>query len=421
MQNTPEMGYFCICMPDTKPISNHSNFPVVLILLVVMFATGVFVGLNSRQLGSAVSNQLPADLNYQLIQEVFTKINANYIKELPAGLQLSQGLIKGIVGGLNDTYSSYLTPTEAQQYLNASGSQFEGIGVQLGFTGDYTVVETVFENSPAARSGIRPQDIITEVNGEPVSGLRPELVATKIRGKADTEVKVTIYRTAENKVETYSIIRAQIDIDNIDYQDLGSGIVKINIRKFTEKESGSQSGIQVFNRQWDQIVKDVTALSPKGIVLDLRGNPGGYVDSVRYVAEEFLLNDQIIMRELDRSKGETIIKDSRTGKFEEVKVSVLVDEGSASASEILAAAVQENNIAKIVGKTTVGKGVEQKLIPISDGSLLILVFRSWLTPIGKQISADSPIKPDFEVNYEAADLKAGKKYDTQLTKALELL
>jgi len=422
LQSTPEMGYFCIHMSENQPIPNRTNFAAVLILIVIMFAGGVFLGLNSRQ-GASTSNssQLPADLNYQLIQEVYNKIDNNYIKDLPKGLDLSQGLIKGIVGGLNDTYSSYLTPEETKQYLNSTGSQFEGIGVQLGFNGEYTLIETVFENSPAAKAGLLPQDLITAVDGADAAGKRPELLATKIRGKADTEVKITIYRSSATKTEDFVMKRQQIDIDNIDYQDLGNGVVKINIRKFTEKESGAQSGIQVFNRQWDQIVTDVLKLSPKSIVIDLRGNPGGYVDSVKYVAEEFLQNNQIIMRELDRQTGEISIRDNRAGKLESVKVVVLVNDGSASASEILAAALQQNNLAKVVGKQTVGKGVEQKLIPISDGSMLILVFRSWLTPNGTQISSESPIKPDFEVDFEAANAKEGKKYDTQLTKALEQL
>lgn len=403
---------------ETTPNSNK-NFAFTLVVVVAMFATGLLVGLNANQNRTSGLSQLPDSLNYQLIQEVYSKIDANYIQDLPQGLQLSQGVIKGIVEGLDDTYSAYLNPKEAEDYLNSTGSNFEGIGVQLGFKEDYTVVETVFEGSPAEKAGLLAKDIITEVNGESVAGLRPEVVATKIRGQAGTTVKLRIFRESLNDFSEFNIVRAQIDIKNIDFQVLEDGIVKINIRKFTERQSGAQSGIQVFNRQWDEVVNQVKALNPKGLIIDMRGNPGGYVESVKYVAEEFLKDGQIIMRERDRNSGETIFKDNRQGQFEGLPVSVIVNEGSASASEILAAAIQQNNLGKIVGQQTVGKGVEQKLIPISDGSLLILVFRSWLTPNGDQISQENPIKPDFEVEFKPAE--ANSNYDSQVAKAVELL
>lgn len=407
-------------MPAKDSMNNpNKNFAFTLVVIVAMFAAGLFVGINSNQNRTSGLSQLPDSLNYQLIQEVYTKIDANYIQEVPEGSQLSEGVIKGIIEGLGDTYSAYLNPKEAQDYLNSTGSNFEGIGVQLGFRQDYTVVETVFEASPAEKAGLLAKDIITEVNGESVAGARPEVVATKIRGQAGTVVKLRIFRESANDFLEFNITRAQIDIKNIDFQVLEDGIVKINIRKFTERQSGAQSGIQVFNRQWDEVVTQVKALNPKGLIVDMRGNPGGYVESVKYVAEEFLKDGQIIMRERDRSSGETIFKDNRKGQFEGLPVNVIVNEGSASASEILAAAIQQNNLGKVVGQKTVGKGVEQKLIPISDGSLLILVFRSWLTPNGDQISQENPIKPDFEVEYAAAE--AGSTYDSQVTKAVEQL
>lgn len=403
-------------MPNSAKSSQPTNFAITLFVIVAMFAAGVLVGNSSR---TSDANPLPADLNYELIRNIYNTIEKEYIEEIPSGEQLTEGIVKGLIAGLEDTYSAYLNPEEARAYLNASGSQFEGIGVQLGFNGEYTVIESVFESSPAAGAGVKAQDLIVEVDGKPVAGERPEIVATKVRGKAGTIVTITLYRPETQQTSTVDITRRQIDIDNIDYQKLDNGVVVINIRKFTEKENGTQTGVQVFNRQWDAVVSEVAKLNPSGIIVNLRGNPGGYVESVKYVAEEFLKDGQTIMREYDRSNGERTFKDGRSGKFEDVRITVLVDEGSASASEIFAAAIQDNNRGEIVGQPTVGKGVEQKLIPLKDGSILMLVFRHWLTPNGLQIKSDSPIKPDVEVEYKEAS--GGAKYDTQLTKAIELL
>lgn len=403
-------------MPNSAKPSQPTNFAITLFVIVAMFGAGVLIGNSNR---AQDTNPLPADLNYELIRNIYNTIEKEYIEEIPSGDQLTEGIIKGLIAGLEDTYSAYLNPEEARAYLNASGSQFEGIGVQLGFNGEYTVIESVFESSPAAGAGVKAQDLIVEVDGKPVAGERPEIVATKVRGKAGSIVTITLYRPETQQTSTVNITRQQIDIDNIDYQKLDNGVVVINIRKFTEKENGTQTGVQVFNRQWDAVVNEVVKLNPEGIVVNLRGNPGGYVESVKYVAEEFLKDDQVIMREFDRANGEKTFKDGRRGKFEDVSMTVLVDEGSASASEIFAAAIQDNNRGEIIGQPTVGKGVEQKLIPLTDGSILMLVFRHWLTPNGLQIKPESPIKPTVEVEYkEAAN---GAKYDTQLTKAIELL
>jgi carboxyl-terminal processing protease len=401
-------------MPNNKSYKTPVYFILTIFLIVGSFGGGLLIGLTKRP--------EPTDpntvLDTELINNVYQLVKQEYIKDLPNKDQLTRGMIKGFIEALDDTYSAYLTPEEAKEYLAAAGSQFEGIGVQLGFNGEYTYVESVFEGSPAQKNGVTVGDVVLQVDDKDVAGQRPELVATKIRGKAGTQVKIKFFRANTQKAVDVNITRAQIDLDNISYKQLENGVIVIDIRKFTEAEEGNSNGVQVFNREWDKVVKEVVALKPKAVVIDLRSNPGGYVDSVRYVAEEFLKNGQVVMREFDRRSGEKVYTDGRAGELESIPVTVLVDSGSASASEILAAALQDNNRGKIIGVKTVGKGVEQKLMPVQDGSLLILVFRSWLTPNGKQISKEQPIQPDFEVEYKKDN---NAKYDSQMLKALEVL
>lgn len=403
-------------MPQQTQTSKPSIiFPVGLFLIISTFAAGMLIGANINRTQATVDTDFS---QLSSVEQVYQILKTEYIKDVPPINELSRGMVKGMVEALNDKYSAYLSPDEAKEYFASAGAAFEGIGVQLGFDGEYTTVETPIENSPGQKAGLLPGDVVLQVNGEDVKGKRPEIVATKIRGEAGTVVKLQIYRQKETKVLNFDITRAKIDLKNIDYREIENDIFVIDIDKFTESEDGMVSGVQVFNKNWDDIVSAIAAQNPQGIIIDLRGNPGGYVDSVKYVAEEFLTTGQIVMREFDRREGETLYRDDRLGKFETVPVTILVDSASASASEILAAALKENNRAKIIGTTTVGKGVEQKLLNLNDGSLLILVFRSWLTPNGRQISAESPIQPDEKVEFAK---EAGAKYDTQLTKALELL
>lgn len=395
-------------------------FAAVVFVVVSAFGLGIVIGLAVKQeqgaAGIQVAADLPLDLNY--LKRVYGYIESVYLGQQPDSTTFTESVARGLVDALGDKYSSYLSPEDATAYLQGSASEYEGIGVQLGYNGQFTIVSTPMEGSPGKAAGLKPQDEIIEVNGEDVTGKRPEVVATKIRGKAGTEVQIKAYRQSSGELLDFKITRAKIDLENITYEDLGEGIYKINIIKFTEGEEGSLSGAEVFNRNWKKIVDEISTKTPKGIIVDLRNNPGGYVDSVRYVAEEFLTEGQVVMKEQKKDETPVEYKDNRAGKFEQVKLIVLVNEGSASASEILAGGLQDNKRAQIIGKPTVGKGVEQNVIQLDDGALLMLVFKKWLTPAGRQISEQTPIKPDFEIEYEQA---SKPNVDLQLQKALELV
>ncbi len=404
---------------DNFKFSNKSavSFAIVILLIVGAFGGGLIVGGAAKTLNVGASGGAPFDMNY--IQDVYTRLSNNYLGDLPDSAKLTYGVAKGLVDSLGNEYSAFLDPKEAKDYLNSADSAFEGIGVTLGFDGTYTKIISPLEGYPGQKAGLLPGDLILAVNGEDVTGQQAEIVTTKIRGEANTVVKLKIYRPSASKNLEFDITRARIKLDNITYKEVKPGVFKINIVKFTEGAAGNKSGMQVFNDNWDKIVQEISAKNPKAIVLDLRNNPGGYVESVRHVAEEFLKSNQVIMGEEEKNKATQTYTDNRAGKFENIPVTVLVNSGSASAAEIMSAAIQDNKLGKVVGETTVGKGVEQTLLTLPDNSLLIVVFQKWLTPSGRQITKQTPITPDVKVELTPQDVEAGK--DPQLAKALEVL
>lgn len=390
--------------------------PAGVMLVVIAFAVGLLLGRSSILNSNQTAQLAEYGIDSAYLEELLQEVKDNYLSDVPGGEDLTYGMAKGLVESLGDEYSAFLDPEQAKEYMDLSDSAYEGIGVQLGFNGQYTSVTTPIAGYPGEVAGMLAGDLIIEVDGEDVTGQRPEIVATKIRGEKGTKVKIKVYRESTAGVIDFEIERAAINLENIEYEQLDNGLVKIHIIKFTEGADGVSSGVQVFNRNWDRIVNEVVKLNPKGIVLDLRNNPGGYVESVKYVAEDFLLTDQVIMREQYGSGRENVYSSSRDGRLAKVPMVVLVNEGSASASEIFAGAMQDNSRAPIVGKPTVGKGVEQQLKRFDDGAMLLLVFKRWLTPDGVQISPESPIQPDVEIEFNPEVSE-----DLQLDKAVELL
>lgn len=404
--------------------ASHKNGASILILL--SFIVGIGVGAlllsifssTSNVLNSspAVTSDLSGYINEPYVEEVLNIFKKRYLNELPSKDKASYGIIKGFITSLDDRYTSFLDPEEADQYREARDPSFDGIGVTLRYQDGYTTAETVLKGNPAEAAGILPGDVILEVDGESMDKKFPTYVASKIRGERGTEVKLKLYRKSSAEVLELTIKRDRIETTNISWVELENGVFQISVAQFIDVSPAA------FNASWDKAVDEILAKnpSPSGIVMDLRGNPGGYVDSVKHVIEEFLSDDNVMLIENSKIYGKIVYKDKRAGRLENIPVSVIVNEGSASASEIFATAIQENDRGKVVGKPTVGKGVEQEVNDsFEDGSILVLVFQEWLTPKENRISAEHPVKPDFEVEYSEEEYTAGN--DTQLNKAVEVL
>ncbi len=370
------------------------------------------------------SNVLEGSSYYdaEYIQSIVDILNSKYLGDVEniTSDDITYGMIQGLIDSLDDKYTNFFNPEQAKEYFEQATGDFEGIGVSLSFNGAYTYVESVLKDHPAEAAGILPGDIILTVDGENVEDTLPALVASRIRGEQGTEVVLGIYRVSEKASEQteeleVKITRSAIEIDNVSWKKQNDNTVIIEIVQF------SDASAQDFNNSWDKVVAEIEEQMPnlENVIVDLRGNPGGYVYSVRYVLEDFLEEGQILMKERSKSKSEIEYTDKRDGAFEDEKLVVLVNEGSASASEIFASAVQDHDRGEVVGERTVGKGVEQEMIQLPDGSLLLLVFQEWLTPNGNRITEESPIIPDYEVEYILENFKT--ETDPQLDKALELI
>ncbi len=404
--------------------ASHKNGAPILILL--SFIVGIGVGALLLSIFSSTSNVLNSSptvssdlseyINEPYIEEVLSIFEERYLNELPNKDEASYGIIKGFITSLDDRYTSFLDPEEADQYRESRDPSFDGIGVTLRYEDGYTTAETVLKGNPAEASGVLSGDVVLEVDGEAMDEKFPTYVASKIRGERGTEVKLKLYRKSSAEVLEFTIKRDRIETTNISWVELENGVFQISVAQFIDVSPAA------FNASWDKAVDEILAKNPNptGIVMDLRGNPGGYVDSVKHVTEEFLSDDKVMLIENSKIYGKIVYKDKRVGRLENIPVSVIVNEGSASASEIFATAIQENGRGKVVGKPTVGKGVEQEVNDsFEDGSILVLVFQEWLTPKENRISEENPVKPDFEVEYSEEDYSAGN--DTQLNKAVEVL
>jgi carboxyl-terminal processing protease len=373
----------------------------------------------SRSVSSEFLSDSASSSNFEtdLLTQVYKYLETTYIGEIPDKKEIEYGMVKGLIESLDDEYTNFLTPQEAKAYHDSLVEDFDGIGVTLSYNGEYTYVETVLRDLPAFKNGILPGDIILAVDDEDVSGELPQIVAGKIRGERGTKVKLKIFReNAGSLGETidFIITRDSVTVENIMWHEKDGGIVVIDILQFNAND------LDEFKKNWDTVVTQITSLDKvNGIIVDLRNNPGGLVSGVSYVLEEFLNSGDIIFGEKTKNQQKSVYKDNRNGKFEAIELVVLVNEGSASASEIFAGAIQDNNRGTIVGKPTVGKGVEQLLVDFEDGSVLFLVFQEWFTPSGRVVNKENPIMPDIEVEYTREDFENG--IDPQMAKAMELL
>jgi carboxyl-terminal processing protease len=377
--------------------SDNKIILLVFIMCMIFFSGGYIIGINSKNSLGSISSQFKFNnvfgqknnnLDLNLYWEVYQQLEKEYISNNIDRNDLLYGSIKGMVNGLNDPYTNFLDPDEAKDYFNSNKGEFEGIGATLKQSGEYVAVESPIDGSPAQIAGMLPNDIIIEVQDEDMRNKSVYTVASKIRGEAGTKVKIKIYRESSSDMLDLIITRQKIVIDNIQFKIQKDNIVELKILKFTDETP------DIFNRKWDQIVNEILLKKPKAIVIDLRNNPGGFVNSVEYVLEDFLNKGDLLYMEEDKRGRQYKYQSTRNGKLSNIPIVVIVNEGSASASEIFAGAIQDHNRGKVIGQKTVGKGVEQKLVRFNDGSLLQVVFQKWLTPNGKNITSSEPINPD---------------------------
>ncbi len=354
---------------------------------------------------SAVSKDLPANLDYADVERIYDELRSKYDGQLTVS-QLQDGLKKGLVAASGDPYTEYMPVSEAKEFSEQLSGSFEGIGAELGKDKDAVIIVAPIAETPAAKAGLRPKDIIAKINGKNAIGLSIDEARTKIRGPKGSVVTLSIIR--ENKELELKITRDTITIASVETKTLDGNVGYIKISRFGDDTYGlAKKAADTFAAQ-----------KVSGVILDLRGNPGGYLESAVNVSGLWLPEGKTVLQE---KRGGAVIKTfTARGNtvLGNVQTVVLIDEGSASASEITAGALRDNGVATLLGVKSFGKGSVQEPQELQDGSLLKVTVARWFTPKGKNIDKEG-ITPDQTVERSVADFDAGR--DPQLDAALSKL
>ncbi|HOV29885.1 MAG TPA: S41 family peptidase [Candidatus Dojkabacteria bacterium] len=388
------------------------------VLLVAVFVLGIVIG--QKVDGTKIANSFGKreEVNMDMFWNVWDIVSTQYVDADKVDSQkMVTGAIKGMVNSFEDPATVFLDPEETEEFNESiSGKYFEGIGAELGYSDGNVIVVSPLEGSPAKEAGIRPGDYILKIDDYELTASDTVYDAVaKIRGDAGTKVTLTILHKGEEEPVTVEIVRREITVSSMQLDFVGENkdIAHLKVNRFTE------TSLAEWERLWDSKIDEVVDAGSKKMILDLRGNPGGYFDAAVYAGDEFIDEGKVIAKERDGSGNIREFKSRKGGKLIDVEVVVLVDEGSASASEILAGSLQQNGRAKIVGMPTYGKGTAQTVLDLADGSSLHITILKWLLPDGQNIDRDNSIKPDVEVDLTNEDFKAG--IDPQLSKAIEIL
>lgn len=353
-------------------------------------------------------------INFNLFWQVWDEIEKQFVDKNIDEKLLFEGAIKGMVAALGDPATSFYTAEETAEYDKLSAGEFEGIGAELGYKQAQIVVVTPLKGSPAEKAGLMAGDAIMKVNGESTEGMEITEAVMKIRGEAGTTVTLTIMNGGAEEKDIV-ITRGSIYIPSIEYEELADGVINIQINRFTDDTYAN------FVANWDKVVGEVRAKNPSKLIIDLRSNPGGFLDAAPYIANDFLPKNTLILKTESRDKIEKEFRTTKEGAFLKIPVVILVNEGTASASEIFAGAMKQAGRAKVIGEKTTGKGTSQVILNDNSwgGATLHLTIQKWLLPDGSWLNPENPIVPDIEVELTREDFKEGK--DPQIDKALEVL
>lgn len=376
-----------------------------ILILLAIFVVGVNVGNGriSRHSHGAVSSNLPAKLNYSGVDQVYKSLKQNYDGKLNEQ-QLEDGLKHGLAVSTKDPYTVYFTAKEAKDFNDELNNSFSGIGAQLGQDADGNLeIIAPIDGLAADKAGLKAKDLIASINGESTSGMSVDEAISKIRGKAGTKVTLQIVRNRAQSLD-FTITRQDINLPSVKTKTLDGNIGYIQITTFANDTTTlTQKAADQFKNQ-----------NVKGIILDLRSDPGGLLDASVNVTSLWLPQGQKI---LDEKQGSRVINSNYSNgrdELNDIPTVVLINGGSASASEITAGALHDQRAAYIIGEKSYGKGVVQQLVNFSDGSQLKVTVASWYRPNGQNINHNG-ITPDKTVKISDADAKAGN--DTQLQAA----
>lgn len=376
-------------------------------IFVIGFFFGQSTQINASTLLLFNENSKTDDL-FSPYLEAWEIVHDQYLEQPVNDIDLMHGSIQGMMESLGDPYSAYLDPEQFREQNAPLEGEYTGIGAWVDTSGEFLVIVSPMPNSPAEDIGIKPGDVVKKIDNQDVTNLDPSLVLRKILGPADTQVLITITREGEPDLLEFEITRAVIPIPSVESELINEHIGYIRLYTF---------GVN----SYDDFSLAVTQLLGQGadnLILDLRNNTGGYVDSAIDITSIFLEEKVVLIEEW----GDGTTKDYLTSKDPialDTPLYILVNKGTASASEITAGALQDYNRAILIGTTTFGKGLIQNWIPLKgDNGAIRISIAHWLTPYGRQIQ-DLGLTPNIEIEFTETDYYNG--IDTQLEKAIEVI
>jgi carboxyl-terminal processing protease len=394
---------------ESKVLRNILIIFISVVLLTGAFSGGLLVG-RSLNPSAETSGSTPANVEslFAPFWETWTLVHQEFVNQPVDDVALMRGAIKGMLDSLGDQHTSYMDPQEFQQVNTSLTGEYEGIGAYVDTTGKLLTVVNPIPNTPADKAGIKAGDQIIAVDDKDVTKLSPDLVLRQVLGPAGTKVKLTILRPGLPDPFTVEVVRAKIPLTTVDSKMLDNNIAYIHISTFGEKTT-------------DELKTALTTLlaqKPKALILDLRNNTGGYLNTAIEVISQFIPKGTVMYEEFGNGK-ENKYDAIPGGMATDIPMVVLVNEWSASASEITAGAIQDFNRGKLIGTVTYGKGSVQNWVPLdqNQGAVRITMAR-WLTPKKHQIN-EIGLTPDLIVNISEQDIKNG--HDSQLDKAIEVL
>ncbi len=396
------------------------------ILIIISFITGVFIGgLNNENVNAAqvkrdvlrvlVNRNAPPppevqDLDFAKFWDVWQTVKDRYVKEPPSDSKMFYGAIEGMVASLNDPYSVFFDPDLAKKFSQDLEGTFDGIGAEIGIRNDQVTIIAPLPGTPADRAGLKAGDRILEIDGTDTTGMMLEDAVSRIRGPRGTSVDLLVGREGLKEPKKFAVVRDTITVDPVKWKIVTKGgkhIAVITLSHFND----------VTAPKFADAVRAALLENPAGFVIDLRNNPGGYLESSVNLAGAWIPRETVVTERFSDGKEQKYIAPDG-GKLADMRTIVLINEGSASASEILAGALKDTGKATIVGEKSYGKGSVQDYMTYEDDSALKLTVALWYTPKGNSIDKQG-ITPDVEVKMTPEDINADK--DPQMDAAVDMI
>lgn len=348
-------------------------------------------------------------VDFDIYWKAWDHIKKNYVETNVSDPKLFYGSLEGMVASLGDPYSVFFEPETSQKFQQEIAGSFDGIGAEIGLKNNVVTVISPLSGSPAQKAGLKAGDSIISINGKETKNISLGEAVDLIRGPKGTKVTLVIYRKGEKDTRTIEVFRGKISIKSVEWSQMDGNIIDLKLKYFNEDTL----------KDFRNAVNEIVLKKPKGIILDIRDNPGGLLSTAVEIASFWVGGSDIIVVEKGRDGkyvGEKAM--NKNPVFKSIPTVVLINKGSASGSEILAGALQDYKLAKVVGETSFGKGSVQDLREFSDGSSLKLTIAKWYTPYSREIN-ERGIDPDIKV--ELTDEDWNNDRDPQLEKALEIL